>query len=49
MSEETSEIDPQQEEYAYAITRRLFKYTVVGTILFSATIIGIWYFFHLVV
>ncbi len=45
MSEEPSEIDPQQEQYAYAITRRLFKYTLVGTVLFSATILSFWYFF----
>ncbi|MBD5779839.1 hypothetical protein IEN85_10070 [Pelagicoccus sp. NFK12] len=48
MSEEPAEIDPQQEHYVYAITRRLFKYTLVGTVLFAATIIGIWYLFHLV-
>lgn len=46
MSEEPSSIDPQQEEYAYTVTRRLFKYTVVGTVLFSATIIFIWKFFN---
>ncbi|MBC2605140.1 hypothetical protein [Pelagicoccus albus] len=45
MSEEIIPPDPEQEQYAYALTRRLFKYTLVGTILFSATIISFWYFF----
>lgn len=45
MSEEPAEIDPQQEEYVYAVTRRLFKYTMIGTVLFSATILCFWYFF----
>ncbi|EDY84985.1 hypothetical protein VDG1235_4619 [Verrucomicrobiia bacterium DG1235] len=45
MSEIPESPDPQQEQYAYALTRRLFKYTLVGTLLFSATIISFWYFF----
>lgn len=45
MSEENTPPDPEQEQYAYTLTRRLFKYTLVGTILFSATIICFWYFF----
>lgn len=45
MSEEPNKVDPEQEEYAYALTKRLFNYTLVGTILFSATIICFWYFF----
>jgi len=44
MSEETStEIDPEQEQYAYAITRKLFIYTAVGTVLFSGGMIVLWY------
>ncbi|MBK1878551.1 hypothetical protein [Pelagicoccus mobilis] len=48
MSEENTPPDPEQEQYAYAITRRLFKFTLWGTVLFSGTILAIWYFFHLV-
>lgn len=44
MSEEPHEIDPEQEQYAYALTRRLFKYTSIGTVLFSITIVSFWYF-----
>ncbi len=44
MSEETPiEIDQEQERYAYAITRKLFIYTAVGTVLFSAGMIVLWY------
>lgn len=45
MSEEPSIPDPAQEQYAYAVTRRLFKYTLVGTVLFSAIVVAFWYFF----
>ncbi len=37
MSEELS--DSEQEQYAYKVTRKLFWWTLGGTILFSATMI----------
>lgn len=43
MSEPQSKIDPELETYAYAITRRLFNYTLVGTVLFSGAMVAIWY------
>lgn len=43
MSEEKPfEIDEEQEQYAYAITRKLFIYTAVGTVLFSIGMIFLW-------
>ncbi|MDE0766867.1 MAG: hypothetical protein OSB19_00625 [Opitutaceae bacterium] len=39
------EIDPEAEAYAYSVTRKMFYYTVGGTVAFSATIILLWYVF----
>lgn len=39
------EIDPEAESYAYSVTRRMFYYTVGGTIAFSAVIVVLWYIF----
>lgn len=38
-------IHSDQEQYAYAITRKLFKFTIVGTVLFAGAVIAIWYVF----
>ena len=43
MSEPKAKIDPEQEQYAYRLTRKLFNFTLVGTILFSAIMIALWY------
>lgn len=42
MTDNTQKIDPEQEQYAYAITRKLFWYTVAGTIFFSGGMILLW-------
>lgn len=39
------EIDPEAEAYAHSVTRKMFYYTVGGTVAFSATIILLWYVF----
>ncbi len=43
MSEQPPAPDPEQEQYAFAVTRKLFTYTFVGTILFSGIMIALWY------
>lgn len=43
MSEKPASSQPGEQEYSYAITRKLFNYTAIGTILFSAVIIVLWY------
>ncbi|MDG2256187.1 MAG: hypothetical protein P8L49_14640 [Opitutaceae bacterium] len=40
-----NEIDPEEEAYAYSITRKMFYYTSGGAIAFSAIIIMLWYAF----
>lgn len=45
MSESPIEIDSEREAYAYRITRKLFVYTIIGTVLFAGIIIGLWYVF----
>ena len=42
MSELPRKIDPEQEQYAFAVTRKLFNYTAVGTILFSIGMVVLW-------
>jgi len=39
------ELDPEAEEYAYSITRKMFLYTFYGTIAFSVVIVALWYVF----
>ncbi|MEC7905958.1 MAG: hypothetical protein VYC82_01905 [Verrucomicrobiota bacterium] len=38
-------LDPEAEEYAYSITRKMFLYTFFGTIAFSVVIVALWYVF----
>ncbi|MDA7641185.1 hypothetical protein N8787_06040 [Opitutaceae bacterium] len=45
MSDSDNELDPEAEAYAYSVTRKMFYYTVAGTIGFSAVIIILWYVF----
>ena len=40
-----NELDPEAEEYAYSITRKMFLYTFLGTIAFSVIIVILWYVF----
>lgn len=40
-----NELDPEAESYAYSVTRKMFYYTVGGTIAFSAIIVVLWYVF----
>ena len=40
-----NEIDSEAEAYAYSVIRKLFYYTIGGTIAFSAIIIMLWYVF----
>ena len=40
-----NELDPEAENYAYSITRKMFLYTFLGTIAFSVVIIALWYVF----
>ena len=43
MSEKPSNLDPERERYAFAITRKLFFYTIVGTALFAGLMVALWY------
>jgi len=45
MSEHPTQEPSDEERYAYAVTRRLFNWTAIGTVLFAATILVIWKFF----
>ncbi|MDQ8204946.1 hypothetical protein [Pelagicoccus sp. SDUM812003] len=45
MSAKSSKSQPGQEQYAYAVTRKLFNFTLVGTVLFSIVIVVLWYVF----
>lgn len=46
MSEPHAKMNPEQEQYAFSVTRKLFKFTIVGTVLFAGSMIAIWYFFE---
>ena len=45
MSESEAHLSSEQEQYAFAITRKLFKFTVVGTVLFAGVVVSLWYLF----
>ncbi len=40
-----NEIDSESEAYAFSVTRKMFYYTVGGTVAFSGIIIMLWYVF----
>lgn len=43
MSDKSSKREPEHERYAYSITRKLFGYTLLGTLLFAGIMIALWY------
>lgn len=45
MSRKPTNTQPGNEEYSYAMTRKLFNYTAIGAVLFSVVIIVLWYVF----
>lgn len=45
MSEPSFPSNPDQEKYAYSVTRKLFWYTALGTAAFSGLMTALWYVF----
>tara|TARA_B100001094_G_scaffold109364_1_gene105326 strand:- start:48 stop:185 length:138 start_codon:yes stop_codon:yes gene_type:complete len=45
MKVDPNNLEPGTEEYAFALTRRMFWYTVMGTVGFSIVISSLWFTF----